>query len=352
MRRLLLVLVVAGLLVVAGCVDDPTAGEDIETDDAGSEDAPTDDGGAENGDDDQGEMLDGELEIHHLDVGQADATLLIAPNGETMLIDTGDWRQDGQEVLAYLDEQGIDRIDHLVATHGHADHIGGHAAIIETYETERDGIGAAYDSGVTHTSQTYENYLDAIETHDVELFEIRESDSLPFGDSVDVTVLNPPEDGGADLHHNSVSLAIEFGETRYLTTGDAETDAEARLVEEWADELDADLYHAGHHGSSTSSTEPFLDAVDPEFALISSAFDSQYGHPHDEILERFGERDIQTYWTGVHGDVVFSSDGQDLTVTTAVDESTDPIDLLDLKHSEENARLSADQNAIPVPAYP
>ena len=275
---------------------------------------------------------DGELEIHHLDVGQADATLLVAPSGETVLVDTGDWPDDGEVVIDYLEAEGIDRIDHLVATHAHADHIGGHAAVIEYAETEGDGIGAAYDSGVSHTTQTYEQYLDAVEEYDVDLFEVQEGDVLPLEDeALEATVLNPPaRESGDDLHYNSITLAFEFGHERYLTTGDAEVDAEERMVEDWRDDLRADAYHAGHHGSSTSSTEAFLSAVDPAITIVSSDFDSQFGHPHDEVLERFADHGIETYWTGVHGDVVLTTGGHGFgfDVETESAFSTDPLDLL------------------------
>lgn len=152
----------------------------------------------------------GKFELHHLDVNQADSTLLITPDSETILIDTGNWRQDGQEVIDYLEEHNIERIDHLVATHAHADHIGGHAAVIERFETDADGIGTAYDSGVVHNTAIYDNYLDAVEEHDVELFEVEESDELPLDrDEITATVLNPPAgDSGADLHYNHDRIRI------------------------------------------------------------------------------------------------------------------------------------------------
>ena len=395
MKRLLLVLVVATLVALAGCAEDPDAGDGVDdiddgvddmsdiadengddsdsddstadaddadaTDDADETDAVADDTGQDDADDDGQDDADdagqndadddaqddtddngqdepeGELELHHIDVGQADSTLIVTPEQETILIDTGDWRPDGEEVISYLEGQNIDRIDHLVATHAHADHIGGHAAVIEHFEEERDGIGAAYDSGVAHDTQTYENYLDAIEEYDVDLFEVGEGDELPLDGAVDVTVLNPPAgDSGTDLHYNSITLALEFGEFRYLTTGDAETDAESRLLEDWADELDADLYQAGHHGSSTSSTEPFVEAVAPDIVLISSALDSQFGHPHDVVLERFASHDIEAYWTAVHGDVVFTSDGDDLSVQVQDDETTDPLELKEMKPEDND----------------
>jgi len=309
MRRLLLVVAVIALLAFAGCLD---AGADP---------------------DNTGTATEGELEIHHIDVGQGDATLFVVPSGETVLIDSGDWRQDGQEVIDYLEQQNIERIDHLVATHAHADHIGGHAAIIEHYEKEADGIGAAYDSGVTHTSQTYDNYLDAIEEYDVRLFSVEEGDQLPV-EGLTATVLNPPAEESGDLHEHSVTLAIEFGEFQYLTTGDAEAGVESRLVGEYDKVLDAEVYQAGHHGSSTSSSEQFLDAVTPEIAIISSGFESQYGHPHDEILQRFAARGIATYWTGVHGDIVVRTDGNSIEVDTETDATTDAGELLNQKPRE------------------
>ncbi|MCU4971335.1 MBL fold metallo-hydrolase [Halobacteria archaeon AArc-m2/3/4] len=370
LRRTLLVVAVASLLVLSGCL----VGVDTDTDWAANEDGDEDEDeeatpvtetdadehGAESDDDSattespsdgtgddetEGENEDrGDLEIHHLDVGQADATLLVEPSGETMLIDSGDWRNDGADVIAALEERGIDRIDHLVATHAHADHIGGHEAVIDHVEEDGDGVGAAYDSGVAHTSQTYDRYLDAIDRHDVTLFEVREGDSLEFG-AADVQFYNPPErdddaaGASGDLHYNSIVLTVEYGDVTYLTTGDAETDAEQRLVEAYGDELDADVYQAGHHGSSTSSTDPFLDRVTPEIVVISSDRDSQYGHPHDEVLETFADRDLETYWTGVHGDIVLTTDGTELTVETEHEASSAPLDLLEEKPSDESSTL-------------
>ncbi|APX96795.1 ComEC/Rec2 family competence protein [Natronorubrum daqingense] len=313
--RVLLIVSVGALVVLSGCLGGFEAGS--ERDETEPE-------------------LEGELEIHHIDVGQADSTLLETPANETILIDTGDWRQDGDGVIEYLDEENIDRIDHLVATHAHADHIGGHAAVIEHVEEHGDGVGAAYDSGVAHSSATYDDYLDAVEAYDVQLFEVSEGHTLGLeGEALEATVLNPPEErSGDDLHYNSIALHVEFDEFEYLTTGDAEDDAEERMIDEHGDSLDADAYQAGHHGSSTSSTEAFLDGVDPDVAVVSSDLESQYGHPHDEVLESFADRGIETYWTGVHGDIVVASEGDDASLSTSAEhnESTDPAVLLDLKH--------------------
>lgn len=369
MRQVVVVILVAALLLFAGCADSAgqntttqTDGGDTNTTSPDSEDttqtneANTTPTPTESDDNESStqtpppenetppsenetsptDEVDGELEIHHIDVGQADATLVIEPSGETMLIDSGDWRQGGEDVIAYLEDHNVERIDHLVSTHADADHIGGHDAIIEHYETEREGIGTVYDSGVTATSQTYERYLDAIEEHEVELLTVDENDSFAFGDAT-VDVLNPPAgESGSDKQYNSISLQIEFGEFSYLTTGDAEADAEERMADEYGPALESDVYQAGHHGSSTSSTQPFMDQVNPDVAVISSAYDSQYGHPSEAVLEDYASRGIETYWTGVHGTIVLRSDGADYTLETEHEFSTDAEDLLEEKPAEES----------------
>lgn len=271
---------------------------------------------------------DGSLRIHHLDVGQADATLLETPENETVVIDTGDWTDGGQAVINHLESLRIDHVDHLVATHAHADHIGGHAELIEHFETERNGIGLVYDSGIQHTSQAYLDYIDAVEGYGHELVIVEEDEWLPV-DGVDVFVLNPPAgESGDDIDYNCVGLRVEHEAVSYLTTGDAGESAEQRMVSAWTDQLSADIYQAGHHGSSTSSTDAFVGAVDPDTTVISSAYDSQFGHPDDEVLYTFDEFDVGTYWTGVHGEAVMTIDGE--TVETDTDEpfSTDPLDIL------------------------
>jgi len=284
---------------------------------------------------------DGEVTIHHLDVDQAEATVVQTPDDETVVLDTGNWWQEGEQVLDYLDAVGVEHIDHLVATHAHADHIGGHAEVIETFETERDGIGFLYDPGIPHGTATYDEYLDAVEAYDKELLVVEEGDTLPV-DGLDVVALNPPAgESGDDLHYNSLTLHIDGEDVSYLVTGDAEADAESRMVETWGSQLAADVYQTGHHGSSSSSTAGFLDAVDPERALISSAFDSQFGHPDDEVLLSFDAFDIETYWTGVHAATTVTAGDGTVAVETEESFSTDPLDVLEATPDTTDSLASA-----------
>ena len=259
----------------------------------------------------------GTLEVHFVHVGQSSSTLLVAPNGETLLVDTGDWRDDGRHVLQYLRANDVTRIDHLVTSHADADHVGGHAAVVEYFETEADGVGAVYDSGIVSSSETYGRYLDAVEAHDVPLYRTGANDTIPFG-GVETRVLAPPAEPLADgqRNENSVVLAVEHGGHEFLFPGDGENEAESYLVGRYGAALDSTALAAGHHGSRSSSSEAFLDATRPRVVVVSSAYDSQYGHPHDETLRRLANRSVPTYWTGTHGDVVLRSDGRNLSVWT------------------------------------
>lgn len=180
----------------------------------------------------------GTVEVHYINVGQSVSTLITEPDGETMLVDTGHYNDDGEYVLDYLQRHDITRIDHLVTSHNDADHIGGNAAIIDYYETEADGVGAVYDPGIAASTQTYGEYLDAIEEHDVTLYETREGDSLAFG-AVTVDVLGPPEPylENEARNENSIVLKLTYGETSFLLSGDAEDDQEAYLVDRYGEQL-------------------------------------------------------------------------------------------------------------------
>ncbi|MDB2286952.1 lamin tail domain-containing protein [Halorubrum ezzemoulense] len=310
-RKLTTLLIIAGMVVLAGCAGgisgDPTPADPEPAN--GSSTVTT----------------NGSVEVHYINVGQSVSTLITSPSGETMPVDTGHYNDDGEHVLAYFQRHDISRIDHLVTSHSDADHIGGNAAIIEYYETEADGIGAVYDPGIASSTQTYAEYLDAIEAHDVTLYETREGDTIDFGD-VDVDVLGPPDPylENEDRNENSIVLKLTHGKTSFLLSGDAEDDQEAYLVDEYGSELESTILKAGHHGSASSSSGAFLDAVDPQAVVISSAYESQYGHPNEEVLDRLAERSLSAYWTATHGNIVLTSDGQNVTVQTQRDAPTDP----------------------------
>ena len=274
--------------------------------------------------------VNGTFEVHSINVGQSDSTLIIGPTNQTMLIDTGDYRDDGEVVLDYLKKHNIDRIDYLVTSHVDADHIGGNAAVINYYETEANGVGAVYDPGIASNSQTYQDYLNAIEKYNVTLYEARAGDDIPFED-VQTQVLNPPEKyiDSEQRNENSIVLRLTFGQTSFILPGDIEETGESHLVDEYGARLNSTILKAAHHGSGGSSTNSFLDAVSPKVALISSAYDSQYGHPRPETLRRLADHNIGTYWTATHGNIVLASDGTTIDIATQRQAPTDPTSVRD-----------------------
>ena len=353
-RRPLTVLAVATLLVLAGCgsAGGPASAPTPTTETPTTTEAPQ---GATTTTQTQGAAStttqavttpEGTLEVHFINVDQSVSTLIIGPTGETMLIDTGDFTDDGEFVLQYLQRHDIERIDSLVVSHNDADHIGGNAAVIEYYETEADGIGAIYDPGIAASTQTYQEYLDAVEEHDVTLYETREGDSIRF-EGVDVQVLGPPEPylESEARNENSIVLKLTFGETDFLFTGDAEDDQEEYLVNQYGAQLQATVLKAGHHGSKSSTGGALLDAVQPKAAVISSGYDSRYGHPHEETLRRLAERSIPTYWTATHGNIVLESDGASIAVRTQQAAPTEPLSLREADSVAPGTTSSVTQRA-------
>ncbi|WP_051246189.1 MBL fold metallo-hydrolase [Thioalkalivibrio sp. ALE19] len=212
-----------------------------------------------------------------LAVGQGDAMLFEA-DGQTVMIDTGRSRYDA---VNHLHDAGIDRVDLLVATHAHADHIGGAAAILEQTD-----VGAVWYNGQTHTTQTFESFIDAlVEAEDTRYIEPQRGRTKNLG-NIEITALHP-EGSAADynghLHDENIVVRIDYGPCSAVVTGDTEHPGEAEILRAGMD-LDADLLELGHHGSSTSSRPEFLEAVDPVIAIAQYGADNQYGHPHDEVI--------------------------------------------------------------------
>ncbi len=246
-----------------------------------------------------GEPLDGEVRLFHFDVGQADATLVWGPDG-TILIDAGDWR--ASDVVPHLEAVGVESIDLLILTHPHADHIGQVPAVLREFE-----VREVWMSGWEHPSQTFERVLDAVLLSDAGYFEPRSGDSHTLGD-LRVEVLHPvfPLE---DVHDN-VAVRVRFGNFAAVYTGDAEVEHEREMIERHGPELQAQLLQLGHHGSRTSSSLEFLQAVSPEIAIYSAAEDSQYNHPHDEVVARIQSLGIPLYGTAESGTIVVTADGE------------------------------------------
>jgi beta-lactamase superfamily II metal-dependent hydrolase len=250
------------------------------------------------------------LTIAFINVGQGDSTLVILPNGKTLLIDGGDHENSGR-VLATLQQYNLSHIDVVVATHPHADHIGGLTDVIKNV-----GVGQVIDSGQIHTTQIFEDFLDAIAEKQIPLKSVREGYSIDLDTTVKIDVLNPPAalpdgvDNEAQFNDNSVVLKLTYGQFSALLTGDIQETNEARLVSKNASAIDAEVLKAGHHGSRTSSSSSFLNAVTPKVAIISLGFGNSYGHPHQEALDRLSAAGIeQIFRTDVDGTITLTTNG-------------------------------------------
>ncbi|HXG07925.1 MAG TPA: lamin tail domain-containing protein [Nitrososphaera sp.] len=254
---------------------------------------------------------DQNLTIIFIDVGQGDSILIIFPNSKTMLIDGGE-HISSDKVLATIRDHGLNRLDVIVATHPHADHIGG---LIDVINSDLE-IGYVVDSGQIHTTRTFESLLDAIEAKQIPLETASADSSINLDPIVKLDFLNPPvplpEGIEDEINNNSVVMKLTYGNFTALFTGDIEQYAEERLVREQGADLDAEVLKVGHHGSRYSSTNPFLVAVSPEVAVISAGANNSYGHPHQETLERLANVGTEhVLRTDIDGTITLITDGSD-----------------------------------------
>jgi competence protein ComEC len=256
-----------------------------------------------------GQMPDGTvLTIVFIDVGQGDSALVILPNSKTLLIDGGE-RQNSDGVFETLRQYDVDRVDVMVATHPHADHIGG---LVEVIDSNVISVGEVLDSGQEYSTRTFEDLLDGIDSEHIPLTSVKKGDFIELDPSVSLEVLNPqdpaPRGIEDEVNNNSVVIKLAYGNFSALFTGDMEQYNELVLLNATdgsgattADDdtrgnkilLDADVLKVGHHGSRHSSTSDFLQAVSPETAVISLGAGNSYGHPHREALDRLKAAGVQ-----------------------------------------------------------
>ena len=244
-----------------------------------------------------------ELLIHFLDVGQGDSILIQTPAGANILVDAGDTKAGKQVVTPYLKRLGIKSLDMVVITHPHFDHIGGLIPVLETFP-----VGQVLADGQIHTSRTYENLLILIDQKGIPFRLARAGNKLEIPGLDEFLVLSPQEPLLKGLNNNSVVLALTYGKTRVLLTGDIEAEAELRILEGDLP-IEANILKVAHHGSRTSSTLAFLEAVGPEAAVISAGADNNYGHPHSETLANLKAAGSRVFQTSLVGTIIVVSDG-------------------------------------------
>ncbi|MBL7079756.1 MBL fold metallo-hydrolase [Candidatus Bathyarchaeota archaeon] len=249
------------------------------------------------------------MTVHFIDVGQGDAIFVDTP-GLDMLVDGGS-RGEGDKVVGYLRSLNITRIDIIIATHPHADHIGGLITVLTEYnETYAPKV---VDSGLEAKTDTYDDYVSAVGNRTRE--DAIRGEIISLGAGVEVTILNPYPDEFDDANDNSVVLWLQVYNVTFLLTGDSEESSESSILAAGYS-VNSTVLKVGHHGSRTSTSPDYLDAVDPEVAVICVGAGNRYEHPHQEPLDKLSVEGSVVYRTDYHGTVKITTDGDDYSVLT------------------------------------
>ena len=223
-----------------------------------------------------------------------------------MIIDAGN-NEDSDLIKSYLLNQGIQQLDVVVGTHPHEDHIGSLDTVIKNFDVKK-----VYMPKVSHTTKTFEDVLLAIKDKSLKVSTPIAGETFNLGEAK-FTILGPNNSEYKSLNDYSIIIKLEYGNNSFLFTGDAEVKSEKEMLNKGYN-LDVDVLKVGHHGSTTSTSDEFLSAVSPKYAVISCEKDNDYGHPHKEIIEKLNKQRIEIYRTDQIGTIVLSSDGENITL--------------------------------------
>ena len=250
-------------------------------------------------------ITDSKLEIYFFDVGQADS-ILIKENDYAMLIDGGN-KNDGENLVNYLkNEIKLNDIDVVIGTHPHEDHIGGLTDVIETFD-----IGNIYLPNATTTTKIFEHLLNSIENKNYKITIPKINEEIKLNNMIFKVIYTGTDE--TDLNNTSIILKLNYGKTKYLFTGDATNITEEKILNK---DITSDVLKVGHHGSNYSTTEEFLNRVNPKYAIIQVGKDNKYNHPTKETLKKLNERSIKIYRTDKNGTIKLTSDGTDIEIET------------------------------------
>ena len=260
------------------------------------------------------------LTVHYIDVGQADAILLEC-GGQFMLIDGGN-KEDGQLVVSYLQQQGVEELEAVVCTHAHEDHVGGLPSVLAVFPTK-----VVYAPTKTYSSKIFDSFVYYLDQQGLEITLPNPGDELVLG-TTDMTILGPVK-SYAETNDTSIVIMAEFGSNRFLFTGDMESAAENDMLDYWGSRVNwnVDVLKVGHHGSDTSSSYRFVYETDPEYAIISVGEGNTYNHPSKSTLSRYADAEIPMFRTDELGHVIVTSDGTNIAVTWE-DQSAQPSDFV------------------------
>lgn len=250
------------------------------------------------------------LEVHYIDVGQGDCTL-IKCGGETMLIDAG---ENGHEddVISYLRAESIGKLDYIVCTHQHSDHMGGLPETIDEFGAKTI-IMPRLTEKQTPTNKTYKAFITSVKNSGASVKAAVPGDKYTLG-GAEFEILGPVTDDAESLNNMSAVIMLKYGEKKFLFMGDAEKEEELEILDTGRS-VDCDVLKVGHHCSKTSSCEDFLAAATPEVCVIHCGADNDYGHPHKQPLERIKKYTSEIYRTDICGDILVVCDGRELSIS-------------------------------------
>lgn len=254
-----------------------------------------------------GVSVNNQLKVHFIDVGQADS-ILIQQGNNAMLIDAGN-NEDSETVKNYIAKQGIKKLDYVIGTHAHEDHIGGLDYVINNFEIDK-----IYMPKATSNTKTFEDVVTAIKNKEMKITTPVPGDSFKLGEA-DCKILAPNSASYKDLNNYSIAIKVTFKNNSFMFTGDAETISETEMLKKGFD-VKADVLKIGHHGSSSSTSDEFLKKVNPKYAVISAGKDNDYGHPHKETMKRLKDSGITVYRTDESGTIICTSDGNNISFNT------------------------------------
>lgn len=248
----------------------------------------------------------GRLQVHFLDVGQADSALIISPSGQSILIDGGN-NEDGEKIVNYLKSKSINELSAIVATHPHEDHIGGLDVVMQSIPSKK-----VYLPNAASNSRTFEDFIAAVKSSGAKKIQAKAGVELDVPDLKGI-FLAPNSSSYEDLNNYSAVLKLTYGQVSFLFEGDAEDISEAEMKKSGQD-LKATVLKIGHHGSKSSTTDEFLKAVSPENAIVSVGSDNEYGHPAPGIINKLVKAGVAVYRTDQLGTIVVTTDGTSIEI--------------------------------------
>lgn len=244
------------------------------------------------------------LTTHFLDIGQGDCIFIELPNEETLLIDSGD-KGNADFILQYIQDLGYDKINYAIATHPHADHIGSFTPILQGIKIDKFFL-----PNKIHSTKLFSTMYDTLNEQNIDYVFVSTGDYLLNEKDLTIKVLSPDNIKYSNLNDYSIVIKLDYGESEFLFTGDAEHPIEKKLIENNID-IDSDILKVSHHGADSANSKNFIQTVSPEISIISCGTPNKYGHPHVQTLDILTEQNTEIYRTDELGTIIITTDNQE-----------------------------------------